>query len=88
MTEVRTLTPVLRFRAPITPDADGNPVHYRIDLDTSETFASAGLISSPPMLVEPGGEGEWTVEGGMLADDSLYWWRVLAVDGVQVRCCL
>ena len=78
--EVATLTPELKFRAPLVPDLDGNPVHYRIDVDVAETFDSPDKVSSPPLQVTPGAEAAWTVAGGMLADDTFYWWRVVAVD--------
>jgi hypothetical protein len=57
-----------------TTDADGDPLTYFFELDTSNSFGSPALRASGARS-----SGSWQVTG--LADNTLYFWRAHASDG-------
>ena len=59
-------------------DADNDPLFYRFQIDTVDTFDSASLMTSE-LLEEGTEETVWSVTG--LDDNTNYYWRVRAIDG-------
>ena len=59
-------------------DPDGHSLVYIFQVDTTETFDSIHLITSP-VIEEADGVTVWHV--GVLEDNTQYYWRVKASDG-------
>ena len=76
--EVQELRPALTVAN--VEDPDGDLVTYTFELDTRESFDGEGLFRADP--VPPGEEGFTTVAPGRLDDDTRYFWRVRASDGL------
>jgi 2',3'-cyclic-nucleotide 2'-phosphodiesterase (5'-nucleotidase family) len=70
--EVTTLTPALAVTA--SSDPDGDPISY-----TFQVFADPQLTVTVAAVTGAG--STWSVAGA-LADNTTYWWRALATDGV------
>ena len=60
-------------------DAEAEPLHYLFELDTVNTFDSTNLQRSNPIAETPGETG-WSVN--TLLDNSWYFWRAKASDGL------
>ena len=60
-------------------DPDGDTVQYRFELDTVTTFDSLDKLVSEPLLAA-GGNVTWLLP--ILNDNTRYYWRVQATDGL------
>ena len=60
-------------------DPDGDPLFYEFELDTVDTFDSPDKQMSGA-IAEAGATTSWAV--GVLAEDTVYYWRARATDGV------
>src|SRR3990167_5830931 len=76
--EVAALTPVLEVSN--ATDLDGDVLSYAFEVDTVETFNSAGSQTSG-LVAEGAGTTSWAVAVNLL-DNTTYYWRSKANDGV------
>lgn len=74
--EITVLNPDLVINNSVDPEAE--PVQYLFELDTVNTFDSAGKLVSDP-IDEGLGTTRWSLDG--LQDNTGYYWRVKATDG-------
>jgi subtilase family serine protease/flagellar hook assembly protein FlgD len=76
---VPTLSPALVVGPAVDPE--GAPLVYRFEIDRTPAFDSPAKQASPD-IPEGGAETSWTAPT-MLADNTLYYWRAAASDGVS-----
>lgn len=76
--EVVDLAVEVKFENAVDPE--NNPVVYDVQLDTIQSFSGPDLISISDIEGALEGQTIWTFNG--LVDNTLYFWRVRANDGV------
>ncbi len=74
---VDTLRPTFLVQTP--DDPEGDRLFLTFDIDTSDTFQSADLVTSGQIPASIGQTG-WTANEDLIDGES-YWWRVYATDG-------